>query len=675
MENSLYLDDKGLLSILGRYDWTLHERTGYATESAIDPNMLGEMFEQLILKTQGIRYEQEGDYTHHKMPHGTYYTPQDIADEMAADSIGGFLASQLEGATWEDVRALAHPTPTQRNYETWNHAFREKAHKIIDRATVLDPCCGSGAFTMAMLHALKRVKKRLSVTHKESLESIVAKQIYAVDIDPMAVFITRLRLFIALVDSQAGGRLLPLPNLETRCITANTLNVHIYEQKGLGDRTEITKAIAQLRAAREKWTAAHHPKKKKNVIHEEKKARAQLKNAIGNWGLPEELGWLDVDLRDATAPPAQFDIRRLFPAPTGGWDIIIGNPPYQKPDPADKKRGLRLSYTGAKENLFLMFIEAAMALARKGGYVTLIVPHSIVFSVQPVFQNVRMFVEANAEEADIRTYDNRPQPVFPRLPWLKEGQSHDENRQRVTILRFRKKQHEDDEATQIRSGGLFRISAGKRGAILRCGGNRQLQKNWTQLWSQAPTPALHQLLCAMRNEKRLSIQPTGKTRTVTFPPTAMYFISCLTEDALENEGRMTLNIPDEDSYWPWIGLYNSHLFHAYWLMVGDAFHVTKSTCQSISPPKEWQDERMRTEIEESAKQLMEKKTLKSCFGINNGVPNVDFHKEGSLGPPIIETLDKLLLEAYELDPDPLLKHMRIIRVGSAHVFQLNEKGT
>lgn len=672
MKNNLYLDDKGLLSILGRYDWTLHERTGYATESAIDPNMLGEMFEQLILKTQGIRYEQEGDYTHHKMPHGTYYTPQDVADEMAADAIAGFLAPQLEGAAWEDVRALAHPTPTQRDYETWSHASKKKAIKIIDRATVLDPCCGSGAFTMAMLHALRRVKERLSSRRKESLEKIVARQIYAVDIEPMAVFITRLRLFIALVDSQADGKLRPLPNLETRCVTANTLNVQIREQKGLGDEAEVAKAIAALRSTREKWTSAHLPEEKKIVISEEREARAQLKSAVGNWGLPEELDWLDVDLRDATAPPAQFDIRRLFPAPTGGWDIIIGNPPYQIPDHADEKRGLRLGYTGAKKNLFLMFIEAAVVLARKGGYVTLIVPHSIVFSVQPVFRNVRAFIEANAEEIDLRTYDNRPQPVFPRLPWLKEGQSHDENRQRVTILRFRKKQHESDDATQIRSGGLFRISADKRGATLRCGGTRQLQKTWAHLWSQAPTQALHQLLCVMRDENKFLTQTTSKARTVTFPPTAMYFISCLTEDALENEGRMTLNIPDGDSYWPWIGLYNSHLFHAYWLMVGDAFHVTKSTCQSICPPKGWQDERIRAEIEENAMQLMKKKTLKSCFGVNNGVPNIDFHKEGSLGPPVIETLDKLLLEAYGLDPDPLLEHMRVIRVGSAHVFQPNE---
>ena len=58
---------------------------------------------------------------------------------------------------------------------------------------------------------------------------------------------------------------------------------------------------------------------------------------------------------------------------------MIGNPPYQKPDPPDKERGKRLGYEGAKANLYLMFIEAAINVVAKGGCVTLVVPHSIVF--------------------------------------------------------------------------------------------------------------------------------------------------------------------------------------------------------------------------------------------------------------------------------------------------------
>ena len=65
----------GLLTILRRYDWTLHDRTALAVESALDPAMLGELFEQLILRTEGPRLEGKG-YVHRKMPHGTYYTPR-----------------------------------------------------------------------------------------------------------------------------------------------------------------------------------------------------------------------------------------------------------------------------------------------------------------------------------------------------------------------------------------------------------------------------------------------------------------------------------------------------------------------------------------------------------------------------------------------------------------------
>lgn len=82
--NEQYLAEHGLLSILSRYDWTLCDRTGYESETAIDPSMLGELFEQLILVTEGPRLEPGG---HVKMPGGTYYTPHDLADEMTADAL------------------------------------------------------------------------------------------------------------------------------------------------------------------------------------------------------------------------------------------------------------------------------------------------------------------------------------------------------------------------------------------------------------------------------------------------------------------------------------------------------------------------------------------------------------------------------------------------------------
>jgi hypothetical protein len=91
LSNEMYLGEDGLLSILSRYDWTLSDRTGYASESAIDPAMLGDLFERLVLITDGVQTRG----SHSSMPGGTYYTPQDIADEMTSDALAGWLAPKI----------------------------------------------------------------------------------------------------------------------------------------------------------------------------------------------------------------------------------------------------------------------------------------------------------------------------------------------------------------------------------------------------------------------------------------------------------------------------------------------------------------------------------------------------------------------------------------------------
>ncbi len=90
LTNQKYLE---LFSILRRFDWTLDDRTGIATEAAIDPSMLGDLFERLVLDADGVRVESDG---RKKMPGGTYYTPQDIVDEMVADAIAGWVSHNMK---------------------------------------------------------------------------------------------------------------------------------------------------------------------------------------------------------------------------------------------------------------------------------------------------------------------------------------------------------------------------------------------------------------------------------------------------------------------------------------------------------------------------------------------------------------------------------------------------
>ncbi len=673
LSNEMYLGQDGLLSILGRYDWTLSDRTGYESQTALDPSMLGEMFEQMILIIEGARLEGEN----RKMPDGTYYTPQDVVDEMVADSIAGWLDPRIPDINWRLLRDLIHPVPETRNWKEWSRSNRESIRNLIKNLTVLDPCCGSGAFTLGIIHALYRAQSRIADPYGanmvEDLEDIIARQIYAVDIHPLAVMITRLRLFIALVDARLrGGQseedVKPLPNLETRIISANTLCIKISRQTVIeGDKWD--QGIDELRTAHELWTLAHFPEEKKVALEAEKEARAKLRDMAQGWHTADKPTWLERDFLSVSASSGEFDIRKLFPAPKNGWDIVIGNPPYQTPDEADKDRGKYLGYTHNPSNLYQMFVEASLDVAAKDGCITLVVPHSIVFGRNKVFQKIRQHIESVSQKISIRTYDNRPQPLFPDLPWLKGEKNANDNRQRSTIITIQKNRNAN---ALIVSRGLIRIKSQERNQIIRNVSQGQVQPKHPIQWTQAPTRPLMDLLISMSSNMPKSTRLfSGKTRNITFKPTAMYFITCLPEGILYDHHRTSYPLDDNEFFWPWVGLYNSHLFHAYWLMIGDAFHLNWREYGTVQPPQGWKIPEIRNELERLTKLLIEPETLKSCESIHVGkgkkeFPNINFHMEGSRGPKIIRELDKVLLAAYKLPENPLLDQMYIIRTESAH---------
>ncbi len=590
LANEMYLGNDGLLSILSRYDWTLSDRTGYASESAIDPAMLGDLFERLVLITDGVQIRG----SHASMPGGTYYTPQDIADEMTSDALAGWLAPRVGGGV-KDLRELVHPSHERKPWLSWDESKRERVRELLRGVTVLDPCCGSGVFTLSVLQALCRAQERLGNRRRDAqlLESILERQVHAVDIHPMAVLVTRLRLYIALAEVRSGATS-PLPNLETRCIAADALSVDLQNQMDLlHGGAEFERAMGNWRAAREMWTSAHEPEEKLAVEAEIDQARSDLKARLGR-GFGANTAWLDADYKSDSAVGAEVDLRMICPAPRQGWDIVLGNPPYQPPSQEQRKRARRLGFEGTK-NLYLLFIEVALGITRPDGFVCLIVPHSIVFGRTPQdFSKVRDRIERVADRIDVSIFDNRPQPVFPRLPWLPTGQ---ENRQRVAVLGIRKAV-QSAIGSEIFSSGLLRLEAATRALMLRSPKTRVQQPIDKFQWLSAPSEEMAELLGRMRGEARASDED-GKV--ITFPATAMYFLTCLPKDTLQNQSRKEYSIPDDSLYWPWVGLYNSRLFHAYWLMVGDAFHVTAAEYATVAAPAGWKCHELRTKCKAAAR--------------------------------------------------------------------------
>ena len=661
----------GLLDILARYDWTLSEPTGSEMETALDPSMLGLLFERLMLNIKGPQIGKGGKNKF--MPSGTYYTPQDIADEMVADAIAVRVDKSSETSS-ESIRQLAHPVPANRPWLKWTAETKGRLITQLKELTILDPCCGSGVFTVTMLQALQRCFRRLdNEGNGIQPERVIERQLHAADIEPLAILITRLRLFISIVESRLSDpdlkEIAPLPNLETRCVCIDSLHMNLSSQMAIADE-DWKQGIGNLRAAMEMWVSAYSTRDKQIAHDDLEEARSNLRELGALGGMNTE--WLETDLTQTPENPATVDVRFLLAVPDG-WDIVIGNPPYLSVPQARRTGYKRLGYSAASD-LYTLFLEAAIAATRADGCIVMITPHSIVFKRQKAWIALRKRYEDTCEFIDFRTYDNRPAPVFPRLPWLKTDQS-DENRQRVTILVARKT-HKPVQSARIFSRGLIRITNEERGDILRTSLRGLCQPPSIGQWTQAPTDATRALLNKMRR-LRFSGQPDDKNETfknVTFPRTAMYFLTCLPEGIIENERRRVLSLPNDKFYWPWIGLYNSHLFHGYWLMMGDAFDLTMAEIGSVKAPLGWHDETIRTRTEHLARNLCSAETVRACGVVHRGQggkewPNANFH----LAPAkhIIESLDRLLIRAYGLDVEPLLGQLRTMRIGSAHQFGLS----
>lgn len=248
----------GLITILNRYKFTIVENTPIDQEIALDPELLGKVFENLLAS-----YNEETKSTARKQT-GSFYTPRPIVDYMVDESLKAHLSRALvEKARMKEPDARAG-LDLLFAYTEKEHAFTpaEVATLItaIDALKILDPACGSGAFPMGVLHKLVYILGKLdpdndrwkqtqlakldSAPMREELERafsdnnddygrklyLIENCLYGVDIQPIAIQITKLRFFISLVCDQKTNRdkaknhgIRPLPNLETKFVAANTL--------------------------------------------------------------------------------------------------------------------------------------------------------------------------------------------------------------------------------------------------------------------------------------------------------------------------------------------------------------------------------------------------------------------------------------------------------------------
>jgi adenine-specific DNA-methyltransferase len=320
-----------LFETFNNYNFTIYEDAPDEHTVAVDPEMLGHIFENLL--------EDNKDK-------GAFYTPKEIVHYMCKESLKTYLFARDEQhfADNELAKRSIDKIIQQQELSNDEKQFAEKnAYKIIDaleQVKICDPAIGSGAFPMGLLQEifnaliylqeLKGFKKGIS--DAEIKKHIIEESIYGVDIDAGAVDIARLRFWLSLVVDEPEPQ--PLPNLDFKIVCANTL-IPLGSITGNDMQAKAGQAVLELEQIRHKFFNVSSDEKLK-LERQFKKVQTDLLNLrelatnenyqvytkLYEFNPFEDKGcsWFD--------PSWMFGVK-------DGFDIVIGNPPYIK-EPTNK---------------------------------------------------------------------------------------------------------------------------------------------------------------------------------------------------------------------------------------------------------------------------------------------------------------------------------------------------
>lgn len=438
----------GILDIFDRYNFTMSEDEPMEREVAIDPEMLGKIFENLL-------------EVRDRKSKGAFYTPREIVHYMCQESLINYLIRKtglpedalrdfiLYGDFMKDEDTVKSKREGNGGMYISPEIFKidENANVVVNKlkdiddalasVRVADPAVGSGAFPLGMVNEIVRARanitayltigmnanaKRLLYKNERSPYALkfnaIRNSIYAVDIEPSAVDITQLRLWLSLViddeitpnaanDLEGHSNPLPLPNLECNILCGNSLldefmgiklvresdlikNTIGNTQIELGQDTFET-VLKQMLAVQDKLFVCDEPNHKQEL----KSQLQSLKDMI----IEEQLRYCSEQVKEEYSKAIKkgskpftlwhLDFARVF-RDNGGFDIVIGNPPYLESRNAcfsdemkdelqsviKKRYDKNASWFPRGADLLIYFFELSLRLIRKDGINTFITQNS-----------------------------------------------------------------------------------------------------------------------------------------------------------------------------------------------------------------------------------------------------------------------------------------------------------
>ena len=434
----------GIINILQKYKFTIAENTPVEEDIALDPELLGRVFENLLAS-----YNPETK-TNARKQTGSFYTPRPIVEYMVDESLKAYLKTKIKdaalskGTLEEKTAAIAELDKTidskldilvsyNENELDFSEEERKEILRYIDECKILDPACGSGAFPMGILQKMVYVIHKLdpqndnwkllqiekimtasNISSKEKNDMIAeissifddndldyARKLYliencihGIDIQPIATQISRLRFFISLIVDQKvdstkpnfGVR--PLPNLENRFVTANSL-IGLDEQQAYLSTDEMDNLLKQLQKVRHDLFKAKTPKHKFELRQQDKEIREKLEQELISVGFGKENARLlsTWDPYDKNRSAEFFDAEWMFGI-KDGFDVVIGNPPYISAPAQIADKGMnaqrqklidsnKFKSLYQKWDIYIVFIEFGLQQLKQSGICSMIVPYPL----------------------------------------------------------------------------------------------------------------------------------------------------------------------------------------------------------------------------------------------------------------------------------------------------------
>ncbi len=366
--SGVVVPDDVIESILGdlfdRFNFTVMESTPFDVEVAVDPEMLGKVFEELVTG----RHDS-----------GAYYTPRPVVSFMCREALKGYLEGQDTSVTPEAIARFVD----ERDTSGISVASARKVAQTLDEVTVVDPACGSGAYLLGMMQELVELQTTLfnvGVTPKGLYDlkmHVIQRNLYGVDIDDFAVNIAMLRMWLSLAIDYEGDVPPPLPNLDFKVLCGDSLLGPDPSPSNYGDlfRHRAESVAAQLVGLKAQYMEA----------------------TTGKDALRQDIERVEDELRealaDSPAPAGATDWRVEFAevfSQRRGFDIAVANPPYV----VISDERLRATYKEGiygRMNTYGLFIQRSLQVMRDGSQLTFINPRTLL--TDRYFTNLRKVIK------------------------------------------------------------------------------------------------------------------------------------------------------------------------------------------------------------------------------------------------------------------------------------------